>query len=120
MELFSGLPMQNRNDCLLFLAVCILLCGFCVIPMSYRYRTQNGVLIRLIIGFALPVYLIFGAIVLNFSESATKIYNTLKLWCVSRKVLLCVVAFLLILIVGFINYLICIRIIKRRDCVCGD
>lgn len=102
------------------LAVCILLGGFCMIPMSYRYRTQNSVLTRLLLGFLLPVYLVFGVIVLNFSESATKIYNSLKLWCISHKVLLCVIAFFLIVIVGFINYLICIRIIKRRDCICGD
>lgn len=103
-----------------FLAVCILLAGFCMIPMSYRYRTQNGVLTRLLVGVILPVYLVFGVIVLNFSEFATKFYNTLKLWCISHKILLCGIAFFMILVVGFISYLICIRIIKRRDWVCGD
>ena len=103
-----------------FLAVCILLIGFCMLPMSYRYRTQNSVLTRLLIGFFLPVYLVFGVFVLNFSETTSIMFHILKLWCISHKLYLCGIAFLLIFVVGFINYLLCIHILRRRDCVCGD
>lgn len=102
------------------LAVVILLCSFCMIPMSYRYRTQNGVLIRMMLGFFLPVYLAFGIMLLHVEELNIDFFRSIKFWMVSHKELLCTVTLGLFLLVGSLSYLVCIHLIKRRDLLCMD
>lgn len=102
------------------LAVIILLCGFCMIPMSYHYRTQNGVLIRMILGFFLPVYLAFGIMLLHVDKLDINFFAAVKLWLFSHKELFCTVMLGLILLVGSLSYLVCLHLIKGREFLCGD
>lgn len=109
---------------LMVVNVVTLILNLVSIPFSYRCKSQNGVVGRLILCFVLPVYLFFFLYMMTHQDSLPEeevnVIPKVIQFYQDHLSLLVIVAVLLIGIFTEIAYYSSLSVIKRRHVLCGD
>lgn len=99
----------------------LLLCSMCMIPLSYRYKTADAVVGRMVLCFLLPLYLIVGFLFIHLADllGEDHLLALAKHWIFRHRFSLSIAGLCILAMVFFISYWISIKFIERRDMVCG-
>jgi hypothetical protein len=99
------------------------------LKMSYKYKSQNAVIIRLIIYFAVPIYVISTFAMIKLIDYLPKKYlgndgvilliDDMSSCLLNHAVVIFATTVVVTLIVGYITYRKSILEMKRREKVCG-
>lgn len=102
-------------------ALFVLLCSMCMIPLSYRYKTVNAVVSRMVLCLLLPLYLGGGFLFIHLSELlGSNLPTVAKKWLLCHRFSLSITGLSILGAIFFVSYKLSLKFVERRDMICGD